>query len=195
MRGVGRLIRAVALLASGAFTLHQVRFVLGYGSHASEALKLQGHSYFPLVEALIAVLLASALIFFLRALIGARRGRRMEAPWPSFGRLWTFSAGALVAVYTLQEGFEGEFSARHPSGLAGVYGHGGWTSIPLAIAIGALVALLLKGAQCAIELSRERIPSPRLRPHRSEWPSLPDRFPEPGALSRKLAPRGPPLTS
>jgi hypothetical protein len=192
--GVARL-RAVALISVGALVVHQLRFVLGYGRNAREALALQGHSYMPLAEALVVIFLVFAGLLFIRSLILARRGSPVASGGVSFSRLWAYASAALVAVYMLQEGFEGEFSAGHPAGLVGIFGQGGWTAVPLATAVGTLIALLLVGARRAIAIVSSRVRPALRRPEHARWHRLPTGFPELDALSQNLAARGPPLAS
>jgi hypothetical protein len=187
------VLRAVALLSVGAVVLHQLRFAFGYGQSAREALALQGHSYIPFTVALTAVVFAAALLWFVTSLVLARSGRPIDASGPPFGRLWGCATAALLAVYILQEAFEGQFSAGHPAGLVGIFGHGGWIAFPLALALGALIALLLEGARRVIVLvsSRLRAPVPRLRSAR--WRRLPSGFPQLDVLAHSIAARGPPF--
>ena len=49
-------------------------------------------------------------------------------------------------LFVLQETLEGLFATGHPGGAAGVFGHGGWWAIPLALAVGLLLALVLRVA-------------------------------------------------
>jgi hypothetical protein len=195
MRSRAGVLRAIALLAAGAVALHQLRFVLGYGRNASEVLALEGHSYLPFAEALVAVVLAVSCIWFVGSLARAHRGRPVASSGHPFGSLWAYASAALFAVYVLQEGFEGAFSPGHPAGLGGVFGHGGWTALPLAVAIGALIALLLEGARRAIVFvsTRARLALPR--PRRARWLNLPVGFPKLDVLSHSLTARGPPLAS
>jgi hypothetical protein len=189
------VLRAVALISVGALVLHQLRFVLGYWNQAGEALTLQGHSYLPLAQALVAVFLAGACLLFLHSLVLARRGSPIETSAAPFSRLWAGASAALLTVYTLQEGFEGQFSAGHPAGLVGVFGHGGWTAFPLAVALGALIALLLEGAKRAIALVSSRVRRALPRQAHTRWPRLPVGFPTLEGLAQNLAARGPPRTS
>jgi hypothetical protein len=193
MRSRAGVLRAVALLSVGAIVLHQLRFTLAYGHSAGEALALQGHSYLPLVEALVAVVFAASLLWFIRSLVLARITGSIEPDGLPFTRLWGYASSALVAVYTLQEGLEGEFSPGHPAGLVGIFGQGGWTAIPLAIAIGALIALLLEGARRTIIFisARTRLRLPR--PRRALRRRLPAGFPKLDVLSHSVEVRGPPL--
>ena len=55
-----------------------------------------------------------------------------------------------MSIYTLQETIEGSLSPGHPGGTIGVYGNGGWTAVFLSLAIGALIALLLRGSQAVL---------------------------------------------
>jgi hypothetical protein len=188
-------LRAIALLAVGAVSLHQLRFVLGYGQNASQVLAVEGHSYLPFAEALVAVVLAAACIWFAGSLALAHRGRPVESSGHPFGSLWAYAGSALFAVYVLQEGFEGAFSPGHPAGLTGIFGNGGWTALPLAVAIGALIALLLEGARRVLVLvsSQDRPTLPR--PRKAHWHHLPVGFPKLDVLSHSLTARGPPLAS
>jgi hypothetical protein len=192
MRTWGGALRAIALLSVGALVLHQLRFILGYGANAGDALALQGHSYLPFAEALVIVVFGGASLGFLRSLVRARHGAPVDSGGPTFERLWIYAGSALLSVYTIQEGIEGEVFAGHPTGLIGIFGHGGWTAILLAVAIGALIALLLEGAQRVIALisGRARQPLPRLQS--AGWPRLPIGFPKLRVLSQGIGVRGPP---
>jgi hypothetical protein len=190
-----RLLRAAALVCAGAFAVHDLRYVFEYGPGASDALSLQGHSYMPVVEASIAIFLAAACLLFLRVLFLAHRGSQIEPAVPQFARLWAGASATLLAIYTLQEGLEGQFSAGHPSGLWGIFGHGGWTAVPLALAIGALVALLLEGAHRAIVRVGSRARAGRPRPAHAPGPAPVIVFPRLDPVSRNLAARGPPPVS
>jgi hypothetical protein len=195
MRSSAWVVRAVALLSVGAIALHQLRFAFGYGQSATEALALQGHSYIPFAEALIVVACAAAFLWFVGSLALAHRGAPIDSSGPPFGRLWACATAALFAVYTVQEGFEGQFSAGHPAGLVGIFGHGGWIVFPLALTIGALVALVLEGARRVIVFVSSRARLPRAPRRRARWHRLPIGFPNLDVLCHSIAPRGPPLSS
>ncbi len=144
--------RAVALLTFGAIIVHELRYVVAYGENARAALAEQGHSYLPFVQSLAVVLLAVALARFCISLVRARSGVLAEERPPAFARLWLASSASLAAVYTLQEGFEGQFAPGHPGGLIGVFGHGGWTALIFSLLIGAAIAALTRLAHHALEL-------------------------------------------
>jgi len=59
---------------------------------------------------------------------------------------WLVASVALLAIYVSQETVEGLLSAGHPGGVAAVFGHGGLVAVPIALAIGGLIALAQRGA-------------------------------------------------
>ena len=188
-------LRLVSLLAAGALAVHQLRYLIGYGHHSGEVLAGQGHGYLSFVSRAVVVLAALAIVGFLGRLLKASRGPVSEAVLPRRRRLWALGAGALIFMYGLQEGLEGQIERGHPSGLVGIFGHGGWIAIPLAIAVAGLIALLLRGAEAAIEQTA------REARHRAA-PSTDLRAPlpapalnAPNPLAGHLAGRGPPLVS
>jgi hypothetical protein len=153
-------LRAAALVLTGAMAVHELRYLLGYEGSASRALSQQGHAYLGILTPLVGALLALALAEFCWRLTAPRRAGAPDAP-PPFRACWAFAASALVVLYAVQESLEGIFENGHPDGLAGVFGHGGWLAIPLALAIGAVIALLLRGAAAVVAAVARR--APRLR--------------------------------
>lgn len=141
-------IAAVALLPAGAFAVHQLRYWLAFGSRAGIELQQQGHSYLHSLVPWVVLLIAVALGSFLRALGRAMGGDR---PLPrytlSFVALWLLCAACLLVIYISQELLEGLFATGHPPGLAGVFGYGGWWSIPAALAVGLVLATVFCGAR------------------------------------------------
>jgi hypothetical protein len=174
--------------------VHDVRYLLGYGD-PGRALAQQGHEYLGSVYLFAGAALALAAAELLGRFARARRGAGAGGAPPGFRVLWAAASVALMAVYSLQESIEGAVSTHHPAGVAGVLGHGGWTALLLAIAVGALVALLLRGAHAALVRVAGRDGAPR-RAERRPLPARPRdlRLPRAGGLARNLAGRGPPLT-
>ena len=87
-------LRAVALLAVGALTLHELSYwlidgVSGVGGHT--------HSYMPLAVGLVTVLLLLACASFARTLVYAMRGIEDEGDPPPFRVLWPLLTVALLA--------------------------------------------------------------------------------------------------
>ena len=142
-------LRHAALVSVGALVLHDLRYRVGYGRHVHEAVATQGHRYLSWVAGLVIALAAAAACALVVALLRSRR--RPGAP-RSFAQSWLGASAGLVAIYTVQELLEGELASGHPGGLGGVVGHGGWTALLFACALGALIALASRGADQALAL-------------------------------------------
>jgi hypothetical protein len=154
-------------MPAGAFAVHQLRYWLAFGSRASALLRVQGHSYLHSAAPWIVVLVAFTLGVFLRALGRAFRGNRSAARFTaSFAALWLMCALALVGTYVLQEFLEGLFVTGHPSGLVGIFGYGGWWSIPAAFAVGLVLAALFHGARWVLDEVARRWGQMTHRPER-----------------------------
>ena len=111
----------------------------------------------------------------------SRRPRRPDHRPPDSGtaRIWALCALLLLGLYCAQELTEGALAAGHAGGLAGVAGSGGWLALPLAIAVGGILALMLRAGDALVQLlsglrSRRRVaPAPRstrlASAPRSDW--------------------------
>jgi hypothetical protein len=188
-------MRAAALISLGALGVHDLRYLIAYRGSAAHELSVQGHGYLRLVTPIVVGVLVLALASFAGRLLGG--GSPDDSRPPSTRRAWALLAATLVVIYACQEWIEGLVADGHPGGLAGVMGHGGWVSVPLAIVIGLLIALALRGAEGAVALPAAPASPAWLRPRPllaiaagSSW--LPSRG---DALARRLAPRGPPVAS
>ncbi len=135
------MLRAAAFLTGGAYAVHQLRYLVSFGSHADEALHHHGHGYLSAVAPLVTLAVAAAIGWVLWSVM---RPARSDVPHVRFRRAWALSSVCLVSVYTVQELLEGQFSHGHPEGLAGVFGQGGWTAVPLAVLVGVAVAAVLR---------------------------------------------------
>jgi hypothetical protein len=186
--------RAAALIAAGALAVHELRYLLAYGDRSGDAAAAQGHAYLASVTTVVAALLVVAIATFIaRVASGARAAGASSMQSPR--RLWVTATAAVLVIFALQESVEGLLASGHPAGLEGVFGHGGWLAIPVAVAIGALIALALRGAAA----SASRMPglAPALR-----WPIervagrlvLVRAQARPDPLAHHLAGRGPPPT-
>lgn len=153
------LPRAAALVALGALSVHQLRYLGAYGGDAGRELAAQGHGYLgqmtPLVIALALAAVAGCLV---RAALTGRTG-------PGRGRLGSSAvfAVAILATFAAQETVEGILFAGHLDGLGAVFGGGGWLAAPLALALGFASALLdaslgrLESALAALAPARRRV--------------------------------------
>lgn len=133
----------------GAFAVHQLRFVVSYGSDARRVLTEAGHEYLPFAGAAACVLLLLAAVLFTRSLIAGGTDARPQPRALAVRRAWVENSLALVATYVAQEGLEGALAPGHS-----IWGHGGWTVVPLAIAIGGVAALLTARAERALAAVR-----------------------------------------
>lgn len=155
-------VRLAAILAVGAFALHQLRYLIALGGSSAELA--HGHRYMAdLLPPLAVLVLAASLATLIRGTEGASPERA-----PLRRRIAVF-AGALLAIYVGQESLEGLLASGHPTGPAAVLAGGGWIAVPLALAIGTLAALmarLLEGVERTIAAVHAR------RPRRAHPPAI-----------------------
>jgi hypothetical protein len=160
-RGAAR----VALLPPAAFAVHQLRYVLAFGAGAGLELQRTGHSYLhsvvPWIVLLIALVAGGFLYALGRAFAGQTSGPRFSL---SFSTLWLTCSATLVAIYAGQELLEGFIATGHPAGLVGVFGYGGWWSIPVAACVGLVLAAVFHGARWVLEEVAQRYARVRSRP-------------------------------
>ena len=159
----------VALLPAAAFVVHQLRFLLAFGSGAGVELQRTGHSYLHSLVPWIVLLIALTVGVFLRAAGRALAGQRSLPRYAlSLTGLWALCSVALVAIYVCQEFLEGLFATGHPAGLAGIFAYGGWWSIPAAIAVALVLATLFHGARWVLdEVARRHAQRPVRSPRRA----------------------------
>jgi hypothetical protein len=185
-------LRVVALLGAGTLAVHELRYALAFGRHAERAAADQGHAYLSVAVPVFALVIALATVQLLFRLAARRRVEMAASP---AGRVWAAASLALIAAYSVQEWVEGAVASGHPAGTAGVVGHGGWIAFAAAVAVGALIALALRGAAAA---SRPSTPVDWLPPAQAPPAS---RVPAPwrrsllDVVALHLGGRGPPLTS
>jgi hypothetical protein len=157
-------VRLAALLAVGAFALHQLHYLIAFGGSPSGGTADPSHGYFTDLLAPIAVLvLAAALATLIRGTEGAPQ---IRASLPR--RIAVFGV-ALFAIYAGQESLEGILATGHNFGIAALLADGGWIALPLALGIGALLAVIaraLEGVERAIAVvhaARQRRRAPAVR--------------------------------
>jgi hypothetical protein len=193
--GRGSTARSAALIALATLAVHQLRYLLAYGSSAHEQLLRQGHAYlFGALPILISFGVATIAAGLARAALRkVPAGTAVASPAPRA----VIYAASIVAAFAVQESAEGLLSAGHSSGLAAVLGAGGWLAIPLALLFGAVCAALDGGlARLESQLARVEPIRPRLRP--SALPAARTRVAVPLAslpLAFGLARRPPPLAT
>jgi hypothetical protein len=186
-------LRLPALVVAAALALHQLRYLVGYGGGSGEALAHQGHGYLMFAEMAAGVLLALGAGLLLTRISAARRTGTSEAAPRSFTALWLGAAATLLAVYAVQELLEGLGASGHPEGLAALVGHGGLVAVPLALVLGAFVALFVRGAHALVAAaaargSRAGVRRAPLQPAPRETRKVP----RTSVLARHMAGRAPP---
>ena len=146
-----RRFAPAALMPAAALGVHQLRFWLAYGNGAAAELQRQGHSYLhslvPWVVGLVALAAGGFLVTLGRALGGRCSLSRYSL---SFIALWLLCSLCLLTIYVTQELLEGLFAAGHHGGLVGVFGYGGWWSIPAAVSVGLVLAAGFHGARLVV---------------------------------------------
>ena len=183
------------MMPAAAFAVHELRYVLAFGTHAGAALQRQGHAYLHSLVPWLIALLALCLGVFVRRVGQAFRGHTSLPRYSlSFSALWLLCAGCLIAIFAAQEFLEGLLATGHPAGLAGIFGYGGWWSIPAAVAVGLVLAALLHGARWVLaEVSRRALRPARPWPRRtSPRPPLVAWLPRLAPLAGGWSGRGPP---
>lgn len=199
LRGSLRLPRLAAragLVPVAAFAVHQLRYLLTYGSAAGAQLTETGHSYLHSVVPWIVLLVGVSVGAFLWSLGQAAAGRRTASgKGLSFLSLWFVCAACLLAIYCTQEFLESLFATGHPTGIEGIFGFGGLWAIPSAIGVGLVLATILHGASWTLDQVRLRHGSARRAPARRAprvaRPCEVVRVPA-GPLVRGWCDRGPP---
>jgi hypothetical protein len=142
------------LMPAAALVVHQARYSLAYGARANSELAAQGHSYLhSVVPWSIFALGVGASIFVRRAARAARTGSSGGFTRLSSAALWAVTTAALVAIYSVQETLESFSVSGHPSGTAGVVGHGGWWAVPAAAVVALVVVGLLRLGRAVLRLA------------------------------------------
>jgi hypothetical protein len=186
-------VRAAILTLVGIVAVHQGRYLFATPEH--EHALSAAHGYLLWLTPLAAVL---GLLGFVHLLAAASRARGgAGARLPGTGALWLAVTATLLSAFAAQESLETLFTHGAFPTFAELLGEGGWTAIPFAIAVGAVIALLLRGAahvaRWALWRGRRRVV--RQAPLALALPR-PAVLPAPrSVLARRLAGRGPPALS
>ena len=183
--------RAGVLLLAGAVALHQLVYGLARVQPDEHA-----HAYLDWLRPVLFALLVGGVA---EVVVRALRVHRRERTPPPRGRvLWPVMSALLLAVFVAQEATEAAFAGDgHAHALRElIVGHGLWIALPLALIVGAVLALALRGAAAADRLCLIVVPARRTPPATAP-PScrapITVLLPLRGVLGRTLAGRGPPL--
>jgi hypothetical protein len=126
----------------------------------------------------------------------ASRGHEVPLRTTSFRRAWLTATAVLLGVFVAQELTEGLLFEGHPQ-AAELFQHGGLAVFPIALAVGAVVALSLRGANAAIAGAVRRARPARAPRRAVRLPAAPRAVypPRRPALTAPGAGRAPPLLS
>jgi hypothetical protein len=185
-------LRAAVLTLVGILAVHHGRFLFASAAHSNELST--AHRYLVWLAPITAVLV---LLAVLQVAVHASRLHDQEAEQlPDFGPLWVLLASTLLTAFVAQESLETLFAHGYIPQLAELFGGGGWTAIPLAVASAGGIALLLRGAATVVQwAAARRHRSSRSAAVRVALPALDVLVPTQSLLGRRLASRGPPLLS
>ncbi|HEX4625467.1 MAG TPA: hypothetical protein VH231_13515 [Solirubrobacteraceae bacterium] len=176
-------LRWAAGLSLGLLVVHQLRLLAAPSS--------DGHTPLLALAVPVGVLLMGAAVALAVELARIRRGCTAAPGRLSLRRVWIVATVALVALFVAQELLEGALLSGHAGGLVGVFGLGGWTALPLAVAVGGLVALALAGVHSVLRRAAAD-PLARRAPHPVPKPRTVALWRPAGVLACKLASRAPP---
>jgi hypothetical protein len=99
---------------------------------------------------------------------------------------------ALILIYAIQESLEGLFASGHPGGASGVFGHGGWWSVPAAAIVAAAVVAILRVGRSLLRAVVRLAPRRRWLPALAARPSRFVALVAASPLARSAAGRAPP---
>jgi hypothetical protein len=140
--------------------------------------------------------IACALLGLAFAEFGARLAVRIrKGVRPAYlpaGVRWLTASTLLTGIFTLQEVTERVMAHGRVDVAESLVVHGGWVALPLCFVVGAVIALLLRGARALLTRrwagalpARPRIAEPSYRLPRPRSPRAP-------VIARNLAGRAPP---
>jgi hypothetical protein len=175
VRKAGVRLRAGALLAVGALAVHELRYLLAYGSHGEGAGVNGAHGYLQLLAPLLVAGAFALIAVSVLAPAIHRRLPRIADPGAGTERAAAYAL-ALLALFACQEAAEALVTGVPGNALHAVAGPGGWLALPLAMLFGALAELAgrwLDRAETRIaSIFVTRRPRPRAKQARPVAPRL-----------------------
>jgi hypothetical protein len=135
---------SILLIPAAALLVHQARYMLAYGSASGSELAAQGHSYQHSLIPWTVFALGIGLWMFLQRAVRTLRTGEVRLARASAPVLWALTTVGLSAIYVVQESLEELYAAGHPTGTAGVVGHGGWWAFPAAAVVAVAVVAVLR---------------------------------------------------
>lgn len=133
-------LRPVTLIAGGAFAVHELSYLAGFGTAGSHAPT--DHSYVTALLPALAIVAALALFATVERGVTGRRTRPASPPT----RILTYTA-AILSLFFGQEMVEGLLAGANPVQIATVLAAHGVMAIPLALALGLVAWLAMRGLE------------------------------------------------
>ena len=131
--------------------VHQLRYLLAYGSHAGTELTAHGDRYVGTASVIAGTLVGIALAVAALRLAASSRGRvdleivRLP-PW----LLWLGLMLLLLAGFCALELLEIAFEPHRTVGVVSIVAGGGWWALPAAAFVAAVMALLVYGGRALL---------------------------------------------
>lgn len=171
----------------GSMAVHQLHYALAH----DEAVAVSGaHAYLPVLAMAAGLSVVGAGAWFVHSVRAARAGSAVSVDRSSYVVRWLALATALVTVFVVQEAVEAAAVAGPAAALTA--GHGVLNAALLSLAVAAILALLLTGADAVIQAARcsrrvaRTVEAPSWRPQTATVAAR-------NVLSENLAGRAPPL--
>ncbi len=166
----GRWWGALALPA-GVLAVHQLRYLLAFGSHAGSELSARGDHYVASAAACTAVLLVALFGRWCLRLAAARRGNaHVASARAPLWLLWLALTCALIVGFCALEVLEIALEPHRSGGVSAIFGYGGWWSLPAAAAVAAVLALVAGGGRALLLISARGQVTPRVRAGGQRYP-------------------------
>jgi hypothetical protein len=156
----------VLVFPAAVLAVHQLRYMLAYGSHAGAELSAHGDRYIATAAVIGGMLVMLSLGLGALRLLATSRGRRRTETEIGQAPLWVLWLGltALLLVgFCALEGLEMVFEPGHADGIASIFGSGGWWALPAAAFVGAVMALLIRGGRVLLVIAGRARRSTRVR--------------------------------
>lgn len=145
------------MFPAGVLAVHQLRYLLAFGSDAGSQLSAQGDHYVATAAVVAGALVLLSVTAGLMKLFAASRGRgTLTVTRAPFWLLWLALAALLLVGFCALEGLEIALEAHHAAGLIGIFGHGGLWALPAAASVGAVMALLVHGGRALLKIAARR---------------------------------------
>lgn len=185
--------RAAILTLVGVLGVHEGRYMFASPEHEHELAGAHAYLTWLLPAAGVLLFLAAAQ---LAARVARPDGGSVELRLPPPRVLWMTATATLLCVFVAQETVESALTHGHLPELNDIFGAGGWVALPLTVAAGALIAILLRGAATVLRWALRRSEH---RPRRMTAAAAvaPARVVvlRGSVLARRLAGRGPPAVA